>query len=65
MQEILEENPSVTCILTVSAWNSYTGQAKDYAKSVGVGLFKFYEWMGALNYDGNAFLDYIAPRDRD
>ncbi|MEU2757810.1 hypothetical protein OHA63_19080 [Streptomyces anulatus] len=65
VQEILEEHPSVTCILTVSAWNHYTGQAKDYAKSISVGLFKFYEWMGALNYDGHAFLDYIAPRDRE
>lgn len=65
VQEIREEYPSVTCILTVSAWNHYTGQAKDYAKSIGVGLFKFYEWMGALNYDGDTFLDYIAPRDRE
>ncbi|MEV7847228.1 hypothetical protein AB0O50_24925 [Streptomyces cyaneofuscatus] len=65
VQEILEECPSVTCILTVSAWNQYTSQAKDYAKSISVGLFKFYEWMGALNYDGDAFLDYIAPRDRE
>ncbi|WP_158083210.1 hypothetical protein [Streptomyces antioxidans] len=65
VQEILEENPSVTCILTVSAWNSYTGRAKEYAKSINVGLFRFYEWLGALNYDGDKLLDYIAPSERD
>ncbi|MFI8094043.1 hypothetical protein ACIF9R_38065 [Streptomyces sp. NPDC086080] len=65
VQEIIEEHPSVTCILTVSAWNGYTGQAKEYAKSIGVSLFKYKEWMGALNYDGDAFLDYIAPSDRE
>lgn len=64
VQEIIEEHPSVTCIVTVSAWNGYTGQAKEYAKSIGVGLFKYKEWMGALNYDGDKFLDYIAPSDR-
>ncbi|MER6086463.1 hypothetical protein [Streptomyces bluensis] len=65
VQEIVEEYPSVTCILTVSAWNSYTGQAKEYARSISIGLFRFYEWMGALNYDGDEFLDYVAPSDRD
>ncbi|MGW1504710.1 hypothetical protein ACWCQW_40610 [Streptomyces mirabilis] len=65
VQEIAEEHPSVTCILTVSAWNNYTGRAKEYAKSINVGLFKFYEWMGALNFNGSEFLNYVAPRDRD
>ncbi|MEF9884414.1 hypothetical protein [Streptomyces sp. P9-A4] len=65
VQEIADENPSITCILTVSSWNSYTKQAKEYAKSVGIGLFRFHEWMGALNYDGDEFLDYIAPSDRE
>ncbi|MDQ0775584.1 hypothetical protein QF026_004050 [Streptomyces aurantiacus] len=64
VQEIAEEHPSVTCILTVSAWNSYTRQAKEYARSINIGLFRFYEWMGALNYDRDEFLDYIAPSDR-
>lgn len=65
VQEIIEDYPSVTCILTVSAWNSYTGRAKEYARSINIGLFRFYEWMGALNYDGDEFLDYVAPSDRD
>lgn len=65
VQEIIEEYPAVTCILTVSGWNSYTGQAKEYAKSINIGLFRFYEWLGALNYDGDDLLHYIAPQDRD
>ncbi|MFD9355408.1 hypothetical protein [Streptomyces sp. NPDC060031] len=64
VQEIIEGEASITCILTVSAWNSYTPQAREYAKAIGVGLFRFYEMMGALNYAGNEFLDYIAPQDR-
>ncbi|TBO56875.1 hypothetical protein EYS09_25660 [Streptomyces kasugaensis] len=65
VQDVAEEHPSVTCILTVSAWNSYTERAKEYARSINIGLFRFYEWMGALNYDGDDFLGYVAPSDRD
>ncbi|MFF8925566.1 hypothetical protein ACF1A4_30425 [Streptomyces albidoflavus] len=65
VQEILDDHPSVTCILTVSVWNSYTRQAKEYAKSNKVGLFLFYELKGALNFDGSQLLDYIAPKDRE
>ncbi|MFD7732048.1 hypothetical protein ACFV6F_16875 [Kitasatospora phosalacinea] len=64
VQEILDAHPVVNCILTVSAWNNYTSMAKEYAKGVKVGLFRFYELKGALNYDGKSFVDYVSPYDR-
>jgi hypothetical protein len=40
----------LNCIVTMSNWNGYTGDAKRYAAENRVGLFMFAEFMGALNF---------------
>lgn len=40
----------LNCILTMSNWNGYTSDAKLYAAENRIGLFKFAEFMGALNF---------------
>jgi len=66
VQEILADNPQIDCIVTISAWNSYTKDAKNLAKENKIGLFKFKEFLGAVYYDGNKFLDYETPgRDEE
>lgn len=62
--EIIENNPSVNCILVCSNWNQYTEDAKNIAMEYGVGLFKFNELMGAIYHRGNKFIEYELP-DRD
>lgn len=62
--EILSEVGHVDAIVTMSAWNSYTSEAKEECKRKNIGLFKFKEFMGAVYYDGQQFLDYIRPEDR-
>ncbi|HEM3634382.1 TPA: hypothetical protein U1C38_002267 [Streptococcus suis] len=37
-------------LVTISGWNSYTYEAKEYALQQHFGLFKIREFMGALNY---------------
>ena len=73
--EITSSHDGITCIVTMSMWNSYSSDAKEYAKEKGIrgvstlkknqlGLFRFGEFMGALYYEGNKFLDYIPPERR-
>lgn len=58
--DIIECYSDVNCIVTSSIWNSYTEDAKEYAKSKKVGLFIIKEFMGALNID-----DFWAYVKRD
>lgn len=40
----------IDAIVTISSWNGYTLEAKEYSQSIGKGLFLFGELMGALNF---------------
>lgn len=62
--EILAEEGKVDAIVTLSAWNSYSSRAEATCKKQGIGLFKFKEFLGAVYYSGQRFLDYIHPDDR-
>lgn len=59
--EITAENPDIKAIVTMSAWNGYTREAKDHCVQRGIGLFRFSEFFGAVYYDGKAFLSYTPP----
>lgn len=50
VMEIASRSGDVNCIVTLSGWNEYTGDAKRYAVEKRVGLFTFSEFMGALNW---------------
>jgi hypothetical protein len=63
--EILASAPNTNAIVTMSAWNSYSHDAKSYAKAQDVGLFKFSEFIGAVYYVGRRFLDYEPPSDEE
>lgn len=65
VEEILLFSPDIDCIVTVSAWNSYTSSANELAKQRGIGLFKFKEFLGALYYEGQRFIDYEPPKRND
>lgn len=63
--EILSANPDVNSIVTMSAWNGYSHAAKTMCKARNVGLFKFGELLGAIYHDGQQFLDYLPPEQRE
>lgn len=55
--EVLSEYPETNCIITSSAWNKYTGDAKEMAIQNKIGLFDMGEFMGAMNI--NEYWSYI------
>lgn len=62
--EILAMAPETSCIVSTMDYNHYSVEAKCHARQNGVGLFKAVEFLGAVYYDGERFLDYVSPRDR-
>lgn len=62
--EILAEAHPLDAIVTMSAWNGYTAEAKAHCREQNIGLFKFKEFLGAVHYEGDNYLDYIPPDER-
>lgn len=54
-------HPNISAIVTMSAWNGYSAEAKDTGAQLGIGVFTFKEFLGAIFYDGQKFLDYVPP----
>lgn len=66
--DILEINSTfigIDCIVLVGFYNRYSYAAKDLAKKLNVGLFDNREFFGAVNYTGNAFLNYERKKKDD
>jgi len=54
--------PDLDAIVTISPYNSVSRDAWDAGQTDGVGVFQFRQFYGALNYEGNRFVQYL-PRD--
>jgi hypothetical protein len=65
VHEILGGYPKVNGIVTMSAWNSYSNEAKAFCKSSSIGLFRYNEFYGALYYDEDKFYNYETPKKED
>jgi predicted RNase H-like nuclease (RuvC/YqgF family) len=59
--EITSENKDINSIVTVSAWNSCSRDAKQLAKTMNIGLFDMKEFLGAIYYAGTSFTNYTPP----
>lgn len=55
--QIVSQYPDINSIVVISNWNQYTDKAKELAKEYNVGVFTFVEFMRALNYSGEKFLE--------
>lgn len=62
--QILAEAAETTCIVSTMDYNHYSTEAKDRAMEAGVGLFKAIEFLGAVYFDGQEFLEYLSPEQR-
>jgi len=63
--EILAFDKSQDCIVNMGPWASATSDAVRICKEAGAPLFSLTELMGALNYGGSGFLNYVSPEARD
>lgn len=63
VHEIKMKFPNVQCIVTISNWNSYSPDARSFCESQKIGLFRYQEYYGALNYDNDRFYNYQPPSD--
>lgn len=63
--EILASAPETTCIVSTMDYNHYSTEAKEYARGLGVGLFRARDFLGAVYYDGERFLEYVSPSERE
>ncbi|MFD5818188.1 hypothetical protein [Streptomyces sp. NPDC127038] len=62
LQQALGWHPNVDAVVNMGAYNSYTGEAKEAAASLGIGLFTYKELMGALHHAEQRFIDYTPPQ---
>ncbi|SKB01327.1 hypothetical protein [Sporosarcina newyorkensis] len=63
--DIMSGHDHIDAIVTISNWNSYSESGKEIAKANKIGLFLMNEFMGALNFEGNFFIDYLTPWQRE
>ncbi len=63
--DILAFDKSGDCIVNMGSWASVTSDAVRICKEAGAPLFSLAELMGALNYGGSGFLNYVSPKARD
>ncbi|WP_066074637.1 hypothetical protein [Neobacillus soli] len=63
--EIMSSHNHIDAIVTISTWNSYSVSGKEVAKANKIGLFLIDEFMGALNFEGNLFINYLTPFQRE
>lgn len=52
-------------IVTVSLWNQCASDGKYAAEQHDIGLFVMSDFLGALNFDGQNFINYISPAERE
>lgn len=55
--EVIDNYPSVNCIVVISNWDHYTNLAKEEGLKNSLGIFTIDEFLEALNYRGKEFLD--------
>ncbi len=63
--EIMSSHDHIDAIVTISTWNSYSISGKEVAKANKIGLFLMDEFMGALNFEGNLFINYLTAYQRE
>lgn len=63
--EIMSSHNRIDAIVTISTWNSYSVSGKEVAKANKIGLFLMDEFMGALNFEGNLFINYLTSYQRE
>ncbi|MGW8565017.1 hypothetical protein [Isoptericola sp. NPDC055881] len=65
LDDALNIAPNLSAIVTSSAWNRYSREAKEEGKQLGIGVFRGPEILGALHKDGGEFLEHLSRDQLD
>lgn len=65
LDRVLEIDPAVDAIICSCPVIEYSPSAKRICIESGIGLFMLGEFMGAIRYDGEPFLNYLLRSERD
>lgn len=61
--EVIEKVGKIDCIVINSLWCGYSSEVKEYCKLRKIGVFKFGEFIGAINL--NNYWEYISKEERE
>jgi predicted nucleotidyltransferase len=65
LDRVLEVDPAVDAIICSSPAACYSDSAKHQCIERGLGLFMLGEFMGAIHFDGDQYLNFLLRSDRD
>ena len=64
-EKVLSADPNISAILCSNPYAGYTSSAKERSLEANIGLFTLSEFMGALNYEGERFTNFLLREDRN
>jgi len=64
-EKALAEDPNISAVLCSNPYGDYSKAAKKRTLEDGIGLFTLAEFMGALNFEGDRFLNFLLGADRE
>jgi predicted nucleotidyltransferase len=64
LEKVLSIDPTVNTIIISGGYSSYSDDAKRECIRLNIGLFLLREFMGAINCDGDKFVNYLLVQDR-
>lgn len=65
LDRVLEVDPAVDAIICSSPAARYSDSAKRQCIECGLGLFMLGEFMGAIHFEGDQYLNFLLRSDRD
>lgn len=65
LDRVLEVDPAVDVIICSSPAGQYSASAKQQCIEHGIGLFMLGEFMGAINFSGEQYLNFLLKAERD
>ncbi len=65
LDRIIEADPAIDAIICSNPYGQYSTSAKQHCIANNIGLFNLGEFMGAINFDGERYLNFLRREDCD
>jgi predicted nucleotidyltransferase len=64
-EKVLTQDPNISAIVCSNPYSSYSEASKERCITDNVGLFTLPEFMGALNFEGERFINFLYREDKN